>query len=58
MESILWTAKFVVFLAIELFVIGTLGAVLIAGLVQVIKNKISESRYLDEIASKAHPVTR
>jgi hypothetical protein len=57
MESTILTVKFVMFLAMELFVISTLGAALIAGLVQVIKSKVSESRYLDEIA-KAHPVTR
>jgi hypothetical protein len=58
MEGTFLAVKMVMFLAMELFVIGTLGAALIAGLVQVIKSKISESRYLDEIAPKAHTVTR
>jgi hypothetical protein len=32
MENLVWTAKFVMFLAMALFVIGTLGATLIAGI--------------------------
>jgi len=58
MEGTFLAVKMVMFLAMELFVIGTLGVALIAGLIQVIKSKVSESRYLDEIAPKAHPVTR
>jgi hypothetical protein len=58
MEGTILTVKFAMFLAMELFVIGTLGAALIAGLVEIIRSKVSESRYLDEIAPKTHPVTR
>jgi hypothetical protein len=39
MESILWTTKFVMFLIIEAFVIGTLGTVLIAGLYQIVQDR-------------------
>lgn len=46
------------FLAMELFVIGTLRAALITGLVQIVYSKVTESRRLDEIAPKTHPVTR
>ena len=38
MESIMLTVKFVLFLAMELFVIGTLGAALIAGMVQAVRD--------------------
>ena len=58
MESTVLTVKFAMFLAMELFVIGTLGAALIAGLVQIVRSKISESSYLDGIAPEAHPLTR
>jgi hypothetical protein len=58
MEGTVLTIKLAIFLAMELFVIGTLGAVLIAGLVQIVRSKISESRYLDEVAPEAQPVTR
>jgi hypothetical protein len=57
MESTILTVKFVIFLALELFVVSALGAALIAGLVQIIKSKISESRYL-EVAPEAYRVTR
>jgi hypothetical protein len=40
MESILLTIKFVVFYASEVFVVATLGAVVIAGLVQVVRNRV------------------
>ena len=49
MESIFLTLKFVLFLAMELFVVGVLGAALIAGLYQIVRDKIQESRLLDEV---------
>lgn len=58
MEGTVLTAKLVMSWTLELFVIGTLRAALIAGLAQIIRSKVSESRRLDEIAPKAHPVTR
>ena len=58
MESTILTVKFVMFLALELFVVSTLGAALIAGLVKIIKSKINESRYLGEVAPEAYRVTR
>ena len=42
MENILWTTKFVLFFAIEVFVVGTLGATLIAGLYQVVRDSIRQ----------------
>ena len=57
MENVL-TVKFVLFLAMELFVIGVLGAVLIAGLYQIIRGKIRESRRLDEVVPETLPAAR
>jgi hypothetical protein len=50
MESVALTIKFALFLAMEAFVVATVGAVLIAGLYQVIKDTVRESHHLDEIA--------
>ena len=58
MENIMLTVKFVLFLAMELFVIGVLGAVLIAGLYQIVRDRVRESRRLDGMVPKARPVTR
>ncbi len=52
------TVKFVLFLAMELFVLGVMGAVLIAGLYQIVQDKIRESRRLDGIAPEIRPATR
>jgi hypothetical protein len=49
MESTFLTAKYIIFLAMELFVIGTLGAALIAGVYQIVKDKVRESRLLDDV---------
>jgi hypothetical protein len=40
MESLLWTVKFVLFLAMEVFVVATVGAVLITGLYQFIRDRV------------------
>ncbi|MBU0704849.1 MAG: hypothetical protein KKC18_13385 [Chloroflexi bacterium] len=42
MENILWTTKFVLFFAIEVFVVGTLGATLIAGLYEIVRDTIQQ----------------
>lgn len=42
MENMLWATKFVLFLAMEVFVVGTLGATLIAGLCQVVRDTIQQ----------------
>jgi len=44
MESLMLTIKFVMFYAVEVFVVATLGAAVIAGLVQVIENRIRGER--------------
>jgi hypothetical protein len=43
MESLMLTIKFVMLYAFEVFVVATLGAVVIAGLVQVIQNWVRRS---------------
>ena len=55
MESIALTIKFVVMYACEVFVIAVIGAVLIAGLVQIVTDKILVSRRLDEVVPEARP---
>ena len=49
MESTMLTAKFVLFLALEVFVVATVGAVLILGLYRMAKDRVRESGYLSEI---------
>jgi hypothetical protein len=58
MESMMLTIKFVVFLALELFVLGALGAALMAGVHQIVRDKVRESRRLDEVTPKVRPATR
>jgi hypothetical protein len=52
------TIKFVVFLALELFVLGALGAALMAGVHQIVRDKVRESRRLDGVTPKVRPATR
>ncbi len=58
MESMMLTIKFGVFLALELFVLGVLGAALIAGLYRVVQDKIRESRRHDGVTPKVRPASR
>jgi hypothetical protein len=44
MESIMLTIKFVLFLAMEVFVVATIGAALILGVYQIVKNSIQQSK--------------
>lgn len=55
METTMLGIKYVLFLALEPFVIAAMGAVLIAGLYQVVRDKIRESRRLDEVAVETPP---
>jgi len=55
MENVFLAIKFVLLLAMELFVIGAVGAVLIAGLYQIVRDRIRESRLLDQIPQEPHP---
>ena len=49
MESIMLTVKFVIFFALEFFVLS----VLVAALYQVVQDKIRESRRLDGVTPEA-----
>jgi hypothetical protein len=58
MESVFLTIKFVLLVAMEFFVIGVLGIALILGVYQIVRDKVRESRLLDQAASQTHPVTK
>jgi len=55
MESVMLTVKFVLFLAIEVFVVATFVGAVILGVYSVIREKVQESRVQDELASRARP---
>ena len=44
MESLMLTIKFVMFYTFEVFVVAMLGAVMIAGLVEVVRNRVRSAR--------------
>jgi len=50
METTMLGIKYVLFLALEVFVFAVMGAALIAGLYQIVRDKIRESRRCDEVA--------
>jgi hypothetical protein len=56
MESVFLTVKFGLFLAMELVVVGVLVGALIAGLYQIVRDKVRESRLLDQVSQEPHPV--
>jgi hypothetical protein len=56
MESVFVSAKFALFVAMEVFVIGTLGAALILGLYQIVRDKVRESRLLDQVTPETQPI--
>lgn len=51
MESTALTVKFVLLLALEVFVVATVGAVLILGLYRMARQKARQSLHLDEVAA-------
>jgi hypothetical protein len=57
MENTMLTVKFALFLAMEVFVVATLVGALIAGLYQVVRDKVRESRRVDEVVSETLPTT-
>ena len=57
MESVMLTIKFAIFLAMEVFVVATMVGALILGVYQIVKDKIRESRRLDEIVTETNPVS-
>lgn len=58
MESTMWTIKLGVLLALEFFSLGMLGAGLIAGLYQIVQDKVHESRRLDGVPPRVRPASR
>jgi ABC-type proline/glycine betaine transport system permease subunit len=57
MESVMLTIKFALLLAMEVFVVATIVGALILGVYQIVKDKVRESRRLDEIAPETNPIT-
>lgn len=55
METTALGVKFLVFLALEVFVFAAIGATLIAGLYQIVRDKVRETRLLDEVALETPP---
>ncbi|MDH7485834.1 MAG: hypothetical protein QHJ81_06100 [Anaerolineae bacterium] len=55
MESTALTVKFVLLLALEVFVVATVGAVLILGLYRMVREKARRSLHLDEVAAGSSP---
>jgi len=53
MENILLAVKFAGFLAFELSVLIVIGASVVAGVYQIVQDKVNESRRYDQIAPKA-----
>jgi hypothetical protein len=49
MENVALTIKFALFLAMEVFVVATLVGALILGMYQIVRDKVRESRRLDEV---------
>jgi len=47
--------KYLLFLALELSVFVVIGAVLVAGLYQIVRDKVRESQRLDQITPASHP---
>ncbi len=53
MEKVMLAIKAIEFLLIEFSVLAVFGAVLAAGLYQIVRDKVSESRRCDQVAPKA-----
>lgn len=60
MNSIMLNIKYILFLALELSVLIAVGAVLVAGLYQIVRDRVKEYRRRNRIAREAghsfHPV--
>ena len=55
MESIMLGVKFLLFFALEFTVLIVIGAVLIAGVYQIVRDKVRESRRQDQVAPETSP---
>ncbi len=56
MENVMLAIKLLLFLALELSVFVVIGAVLVVGLYQIVRDKVRESQCFDQVAPTAHPV--
>ena len=56
MENVMLAIKYLMFLALELSVFVVIGAVLVAGLYQLVRDKVRESRLLDQVGQTTHAV--
>jgi Na+-translocating ferredoxin:NAD+ oxidoreductase RnfG subunit len=54
-ETMMLSVKAIMFLALELTVFAIFGAILIAGLHQIVQDKVQKARQADQIAGEAHP---
>jgi hypothetical protein len=54
MDKVMLAIKYLEFLALELAVFGVMGTVLIAGLYQIVRDKVRESRRRDQVAQAAY----
>lgn len=57
METTMLSIKYVMFLAMEVFIFIVMAGALIAGLYQVIRDRVRESRRLGEAAPVTPPAT-
>jgi hypothetical protein len=55
MEEIMLFVKFILFFGLEFSVLIVIAAILVAGLYQVVTDKVQESRRLDAITSEGGP---
>jgi hypothetical protein len=55
MEDVMLFVKFILFFAMEFTVVAVIGAVLIAGLYQIVRDRVRESRRQDEITPETGP---
>jgi hypothetical protein len=50
MDTVMLNVKFLLFFTLEFSVLVVIGAVLIAGLYHIVRDRVRESRRLDEVA--------
>ena len=54
MENVMLTIKSLMFLFMEISVFVVIGAVLVAGLYQIVRDKVRESRLFDQVGQTSH----
>jgi hypothetical protein len=56
MGSVFASARWMLIVATEMFVVGSLGAALVAGLYQIVRDRVRESRLLDQVTPEIKPI--